>query len=146
MCHTVMWPSSSSYGFLLLPSNKTDPFFQGNHLIIKWFVKELDPRPSFISYLNSCDTLFPIHPELWVCENGLPPTRSWFMAQLWSFFPDSQITGQSMHMGGATCLASTGATPTIIQAAGRWASKTFQIYIRKNPILLHALLHSDSDS
>ena len=36
--------------------------------------------------------------------------------------------------------------PAIIQAAGRWASNTFQIYIRKNPILLQALLHPDSDS
>jgi hypothetical protein len=43
-----------------------------------------------------------------------------------------------MHAGGATCLASSGATPAIIQAAGRWASNTFQIYIQKNPILLQA--------
>jgi hypothetical protein len=142
MRFSVSWPSSSSYGFIL-PSNKTDPFFQGNHLVIKGFVDEVDPLPFFLSYLSSRDHLFPAHPQLWLRKNGLPPTRSWFMSRLRTFFPDTQIAGQSMRAGGATCLASNGATPAIIQAAGRWASNTFQIYIRKNPILLQALLHSD---
>lgn len=144
MRHTVLYPSASSYSFIL-PSNKTDPFFQGNHLVIKWFLRDLDPHPHFLSYLNSRDKLFPIHPQLWLRQNGTIPTRSWFLSRLRKFFPDTQIAGQSMRAGGATCLASTGATPAIIQAAGRWASNTFQIYIRKNPILLQALLHSDSD-
>ncbi|KAJ3831739.1 hypothetical protein F5878DRAFT_549150 [Lentinula raphanica] len=33
-----------------------------------------------------------------------------------------------------------GASPQAIQAAGRWASDTFQIYIRKNPFVLNAML------
>ncbi|KAF9035389.1 hypothetical protein BDZ89DRAFT_1090939 [Hymenopellis radicata] len=41
---------------------------------------------------------------------------------------------------GATAMAEDGCAPHLIQAAGRWASNTFQIYIRKNPVLLQALL------
>jgi hypothetical protein len=45
-----------------------------------------------------------------------------------------------MRTGGATSLAEAGVAPSVIQAIGRWASITFQIYIWKNPILLQALL------
>jgi hypothetical protein len=60
--HTVSWPTPTSYGFIL-PANKTDPFFQGNHLVIQRFVPTLDPRTPFINYLTSRDTAFPLHPE-----------------------------------------------------------------------------------
>jgi hypothetical protein len=140
--HTVRWPMPTSYGFIL-PSTTTDPFFQGNHLVIQHFVPNLDPCPHFITYLTSHDKAFPLHPELWLTASGLPPTRSWFISRLRSHITDPNITGQSMHAGGATCLASIGASPAIIQATGRWASNTFQIYIQKNPILLNAMLHSD---
>ncbi|KAJ3871757.1 hypothetical protein F5051DRAFT_340405 [Lentinula edodes] len=46
----------------------------------------------------------------------------------------------SMRAGGATAMAEDGAPPQAIQAAGRWASETFQIYIRKNPFVLNAML------
>ena len=45
-----------------------------------------------------------------------------------------------MHAGGATSLAENGVPPNLIQAIGRWASSAFQIYIRKNLVLLQALL------
>ncbi|KAF8234500.1 hypothetical protein L208DRAFT_1548935 [Tricholoma matsutake] len=54
-------------------------------------------------------------------------------------FP-KDIGGQSMHAGGATSLTEAGAAPPVIQAIGRWASNSFQIYIQKNPILFQALL------
>ena len=46
------------------------------------------------------------------------------------------IAGQSLRAGGATMLAEMGFAPHIIQAAGRWSSEAFQIYVRKNPFLL----------
>ncbi|KAF9030108.1 hypothetical protein BDZ89DRAFT_1245282, partial [Hymenopellis radicata] len=51
------------------------------------------------------------------------------------------------HKGdrGATAMAEDGSPPHLIQAAGRWASDTFQIYIRKNPIVLQALLFHGHD-
>ena len=55
-------------------------------------------------------------------------------------FFNSDVAGQSMRAGGATSLAENGVPPNLIQAIGRWASSAFQIYIRKNPVLLQALL------
>jgi hypothetical protein len=45
-----------------------------------------------------------------------------------------------MRSGGATSLAESGVNPSHIQAIGRWTSEAFQVYIRKNPVVLHALL------
>ena len=50
------------------------------------------------------------------------------------------IAGQSMRSGSATSLAENSVPPHLTQAIGHWASSAFQIYIRKNPVLLHALL------
>jgi hypothetical protein len=47
-----------------------------------------------------------------------------------------------MRAGGATALALAGVQPDVIQGMGRWASSAFQIYIRKNPVLLQAFLFS----
>jgi len=92
-----------------------------------------------MDYLQSRDRLFPIHPQLWLTSSGRVPTRHWFIKRLRSFFP-KEIAGQSLRAGGATSLAEAGADLATIQAAGRWASKAFQIYIRKNPVLLHAVI------
>ncbi|KJA29285.1 hypothetical protein HYPSUDRAFT_1076184, partial [Hypholoma sublateritium FD-334 SS-4] len=40
----------------------------------------------------------------------------------------------------ATSLAEHAVSPTLIQAMGRWSSEAFKIYVRKHPVLLHALL------
>ena len=45
-----------------------------------------------------------------------------------------------MCAGGATSLAEAGVPPNVIQAIGQWALDTFQIYIKKNPVLLQAIL------
>jgi hypothetical protein len=68
-------------------------------------------------------------------------THSWFIKKLWHFFL-SDIAGQSMCAGGATSLAEAGVSPYIIQAMGCWAMDTFKIFIRKNPVLLQAMLFS----
>ena len=41
-----------------------------------------------------------------------------------------------MCAGGATTLAELKIPPHLIQAAGRWSSEAWKIYIRKHPILL----------
>jgi len=131
---------STQYSFFL-PSHKADPFFEGNIILIQKNNTSTDPYKPFLAYLNSRDRLFPVHPELWLTSSGRVPTRHWFMSRLRSFFP-KEIAGQSLRSGGATSLqvAEAGASLATIQAAGRWASKAFQIYIRKNPVLLHAVI------
>jgi hypothetical protein len=62
------------------------------------------------------------------------------MTRLRSYF-NRDVGGQSMRAGGATSLAENGVPPTIIQLMGRWSSDAFLIYIRKNPVLIQALLY-----
>jgi hypothetical protein len=136
--HTVRW-YSTAYGYDL-PSHKADPFFEGNRLVLPCTADATDPYKPFVTYLHSRDTLFPLLPQLWLCSTGLPPTRSWFMARLRRLFP-VDVAGHSLRAGGATALALAGATNNHIRGAGRWSSDAFQVYIRKNPIILHALLN-----
>lgn len=121
-----------------LPAHKADTSFEGNHIIIT----DPDAHLHFRRYLASRDQRHPLNPFLWIHDDGTVPTRTWFMRRLRHLFSDTSIAGQSMRAGGATALAEDGAPPHIIQAAGRWASDTFQIYIRKHPILLQAMLHA----
>lgn len=132
--------STTQYEFFL-PGHKADRFFEGNHIIISAERYQLQPLQHFTSYLHSRDRLHPIASALWLTEDGLIPTRSFFINRLRLFF-DNTISGQSMRAGGATALAEHGVPPHIIQACGRWSSDAFLIYIRKNPVLVQALLFS----
>jgi hypothetical protein len=122
-----------------LPSHKGDLTFEGNTIIVEKHNRPTDPHHAFLSYLRSRDHLFPLNTELWLTSKGLVPTRHWFVSRLRKFFP-KDYAGHSLRSGGATSLAEAGVSPDIIQAMGRWSSESFKIYIRKNPVLLHALL------
>ena len=128
-----------SHFSFFLPSHKADPFFEGNIILIQKTNTPTDPYKPFLAYLSSRDHLFPLNPELWLTSSGKVPTRQWFIKRLRAFFP-KEIAGQSLRSGGATSLAEAGADLATIQAAGRWASKAFRIYIRKNPVVLHAII------
>lgn len=120
-----------------LPAHKADKTFEGNHIIIT----DLDALEWFMRYLHARDTSHPLNPFLWLRSSGNPPTRSWFIRRLRKIIPDTRFAGQSLRAGGATALAE-GVPLHIIQAAGRWASDTFHIYIRKHPILRIAFIHT----
>jgi hypothetical protein len=123
----------------LLPTHKTDTIFEGNRVHIAQIIGAPDPKPIMAAYIRSRDRLFPLHPQLWLRVNGLSPTRSWFLRRLSNFCP-ADIAGQSMRAGGATALAQAGASAELIRGAGRWSSNTFERYIRKNVVVLHALI------
>jgi hypothetical protein len=130
--------SDDDYRFFL-PSHKADKFFEGNTIIIQRHQISIDPLSHFKRYLSSRDRLFPFSSDLWLRADGSRPNRSFFIRRLRRFFAND-TAGQSMRSGGATSLAENGVPPNLIQAIGRWASSAFQIYIRKNPVLLQALL------
>jgi hypothetical protein len=126
-----------------LPGHKADRFFEGNTVLLNHLDASDDPVVAINRYLHTRDHMFPFNPELWIKADGNPPTRSWFLHRLRRLFP-GDIGGHSLRSGGATALAETGTPPHLIQAAGRWSSDAFQIYIRKHPLLLAALLTSDA--
>jgi len=129
---------NSNYEFLL-PTHKSDTTFEGNRVHIARIMNAPDPKPIMETYLHSRDSLFPLHPQLWLRANGHSPSRSWFLRRLKKYCPPD-IAGQSMRAGGATALAEAGAPGELIRGAGRWSSNAFERYIRKNIIVLHALI------
>lgn len=124
-----------------LPGHKADRFFEGNTIILCANPFPCNPLTLFCAYLHSHDCLFPLSSPLWLTANGAMPTRRFFISCLHLFF-NNDIGGQSMRAGGATSLAENGVALHIIQGIGRWASSTWQIYIRKHPVLLQAMLHA----
>ena len=136
-CQSVKW-LDGAYQFTL-PGHKGNKFFEGNEIIIQRSDKAPDPYEPFLKYLRSRDKLFPYNPELWLRLDGTIPTRSFFISRLRSLF-DTSISGHSMRAGGATSLAEAGVAPNIIQAIGRWKSNAWQIYVRKNPVLIQAMI------
>ena len=141
MRHTLQW-TPTEYSFWL-PTHKADTTFEGNRIVIKKIAGAPDPHPIMAEYVTSRDTLFPFHPQLWLRSNGSIPLRSWFIKRLRHYFT-AEIAGQSLRAGGATAMAEAGAEPQLIKGAGRWSSNAFERYIRKNPVVLHALILSRS--
>jgi len=123
--------SENHYSFTL-PAHKADRIFEGSHILVCGEKFSCPSLSHFTRYLTSRDTLFPLASPLWLTAAGTVPTRSFFIRRLRAFFP-SDIAGQSLRAGGATMLADLGVSPHIIQAAGRWTSEAFRIYVRKNP-------------
>lgn len=124
-----------------LPGHKADKFFEGNTIILLKNNDASDPFSALTRYITSRDRLFPFSPPLWLKHDGSVPTRAWFIKRLHVFFA-RDVAGQSMRAGGATALAELGVSPALIQATGHWASSAFQVYIRKNPVLIQALLYA----
>lgn len=140
MRHTLEW-LPMAYSFWL-PRHKGDMVFEGNRIVCRRITGAPDPLPIMRRYIENRDRLFPLHPQLWLRGNGTVPLRSWWIARLRTFFKDSKIAGQSMRAGGATALAEAGAVPDLIMGSGRWGSQAWTRYVRKNPVLLHALILS----
>jgi len=136
--------SSSSFTGLL-PGHKADAFFTGHQILIHKRDGPVNPVHFFSLYLSNRDHLFPGFIPLWLRSDGSVPTRSWFMSILKSTFPDN-VAGSSLRAGGASWLASLGASGDLIQAAGRWSSDSYKIYIRKHPLLLHEIMSYRSTS
>lgn len=100
---------------------------------------------SFVSlfrlYLLRRDTLFPSSPFLFLNSAGAVPSRKFFLRYL-SLFA-SGLTGHALRAGSATYLASRGVRSEVIQRLGRWASSTWQIYLRDNPAVAAAVQRVD---
>jgi len=132
LSNSLRW-LSNSYEFFL-PTHKSDTTFEGNHVHIAQIMNAPDLKLIMERYIQSPDMLFPLHPQLWLCTNGHSPSCSWFLRHLKRYCPPD-IAGQS---GGTTVLVEAGAPGELIRGAGCWSSNTFERYIRKNIIVLHA--------
>ncbi|KAL1695678.1 hypothetical protein GGG16DRAFT_31373, partial [Schizophyllum commune] len=105
--------SPTSFDFYL-PGHKADRLFEGNRILLEKLDDLDDPYRAFKAYLNSRDTLFPYHAELWLRADGSVPTRGWFIRRLHHHFP-TDVAGHSLRSGGATAMAEAGTPLHLIQ-------------------------------
>lgn len=123
-----------------LPTSKTDHVFEGSRIIIAEHIESVRSFDLFATYLAERDRRFPLSPPLWITESGQLPSRDWFLNRLQAVVQDPTVGGHSLRAGGATFFASLGWPDDRIQHLGRWQSSAFKIYIRKNPVVLNALM------
>jgi hypothetical protein len=140
---TVVFCSSVQFHLatfsFFLPGHEADWFFKGNRVLLQCTQTVDNPLTAFRRYLTTCDTCFPLKPELWLRLDGRVPTHAWFLCRLHRHF-SYNVAGHSLRSGDATALVQAGMAPHLIQAIGHWASDTFQIYIREHPVLLTVML------
>lgn len=122
-----------------LPKHKADILFARSEVIIKAFHESFDPVPFIIKYISSRDHRFPLHFQLFLTSTGVSPTRGWFMHHLKVHF-NGNIGGHSPCTGSMTYLAMLGWARELIQRASWWRSEAFEMYVRKNPVLLQAFI------
>ncbi|KAJ7933645.1 hypothetical protein B0H13DRAFT_1592198, partial [Mycena leptocephala] len=110
-----------------LPYHQGDPFYRGNDIL---FTEQDIAKPICLlrDYAIRRDRLFPFRTELFLREDGLAPTRSWFDKKFFAVL-SRDFGGHSPRAGSATFYLSED----IIQALGRWSSQAWKIYIRENP-------------
>jgi hypothetical protein len=114
-----------------LPYHKGDWFYTGTQVLL---VEQAVGSPILLmqEYLHRRDIRHGAKAALFLCADGISPSRSWF--DRWFFkVLDRSFGGHSARAGGATFYAALGLTEDVIQALGRWSSQAWKIYIRDNP-------------
>ena len=104
-----------------------------------------DPYQAFTTYLRSRDHLFPYRYEVWLCSNDAVPIRTWFLRRPSKTFPlAANMSDHSMPAGGAPSLAISDLLGDTIRSIDRWSSSSGEIYVRKHPAIIHALLQAST--
>jgi len=93
-----------------------------------------DPVILLHTYTKLRDSKHGARSPLFLRENGLHPSRSWFDRKFFAVL-DHSYGGQSARAGGATFYASLGVTEDVLQAIGQWSSSAWKIYIRDHPTI-----------
>src|SRR5882724_5793146 len=107
--HTVII-SMGSYSFVL-PSHKSDRFFEGSTILIEARGHDCSPHPPFLCYIAARDACFPFHPQLWLRASGEVPTYSWVVQRLKSALGDD-VAGHSALVGQLHLLTQAPQTTT----------------------------------
>lgn len=124
---------------LCLRAHKADQSFLGNTVLVRTADPLTNPVTRLKAYLQIRDEAFPLSPFLWLRRDGNMPSYGWFLKLIHDIL-DLDLGGSSMRSGGATYLAAHGASHDDIRLASRWASSTYENYIRAHPLILHAMM------
>lgn len=116
-----------------LPYSKTDRFYNGVFIALKDvdIPPELDLRPIWRIWLEARDRKFGLVGPLWLSSTGVVPRQQTVIETMRRVIR-ADLSGRSLRAGGATYLASRGATAGFIKARGRWSSDAYRLYVRSH--------------
>jgi len=116
-----------------LPYHKGDRFYRGTDVLLGQ-QDVADAVHLLRLYITRRDKLYGAKPDLFLREDGSPPTHAWWDKIFFALL-NKDSGGHSVRAGAATFYANLGVSESLIQALGRWSrsSDAWRIYIRDNP-------------
>lgn len=138
---TSMPMSSPKYMLVRLKVSKTDPFRQGQTIVIGKTNSPLCPISAMVAYLNSRPSSFDSRP-LFIYVSGAFLTREKLTRETRLLISNggldsSEFAGHSLRIGAATTAASADLPPWLIKVLGRWSSDCFERYKKTHPLIWH---------
>lgn len=137
---TFMPSSSPKYMLVHLKVSKTDPFRQGQTIVIGKTNSPLCSISAMVAHLNSKPLSFDSGP-LFIYVSGAFLTREKLTRETRLLISkggldSSQFAGHSFQIGAATTAASANLPPWLIKVLGRWSTDCFERYIKTPPSVL----------
>ena len=137
---TFMPQHSPKYLLVRLKVSKTDPFRQGQTIVIGRTHSNLCPISAMLAYLDIRNPLSDTGP-LFTYESGSFLTRDKLTKETRLLISkgglaSNEFAGHSFRIGAATTAASANLPPWLIKVLGRWSSDCFERYIKTPPSVL----------
>ena len=137
---TFMPRSSPQYMLVHLKVSKTDPFRQGQTIVIGKTNSPFCPISAMVAYLNSRPFSLDSGP-LFIYVSGAfltweKLTRETRLLISKGGLDSSEFAGHSFRIGAATTAASANLSPWLIKVLGRFSSDCFETYIKTPPSVL----------
>ena len=128
------------YMLVRLKVSKTDPFRQGQTIVIGKTNSLLCPISAMVAYLNSRPLSSDSGPLFTYVSGGLLTreklTRETRLLISKEGLESRGFAGHSFRIGAATTAASANLPPWLIKVLGRWSSDCFERYINTPPSVL----------
>ena len=137
---TFMPRNSPQYMLVRLKVSKTDPFRQGQTIVIGKTNSALCPITAMVAYLNSRPLSSDSGPLFTYVSGGFLTreklTRETRLLISKGGLDSREFAGHSFRIGAATTAASANLPPWLIKVLGRWSSDCFESYIKTPPSVL----------
>ena len=137
---TFMPRNSPQYMLVRLKVSKTDPFRQGQTIVIGKTNSPLCPITAMVAYLNSRPLSSDSGPLFTYVSGGFLTreklTRETRLLISKGGLDSGEFAGHSFQIGAATTAASANLPPWLIKVLGRWSSDCFERYIKTPPSVL----------
>lgn len=131
---TFLPKSAPQYMLVKIKTSKTDPFRQGQTILIGRSLSKICPVSAMLAYLDTKHSTVGPNP-IFTYENGSFLTRGKLTDETRLLLSrrglnSAEYAGHSFRIGAATTAAAANLPPWLIKVLGRWSSDCFERYIK----------------